>query len=226
MARTTRDERSQTLSDLHSYSVILKTRDVFLHSVHEHEEEIGVDYRQSNIFIKNLHMLNHLSTDPILVHMQSIGGDWYNGVAMMNAIQFSKADVSILSYAQASSMTGILLQAAKTRVMMPDCHFMMHYGTTDVYGGEHPLAVQQAVELEKRDCKKMLMFFAERAINGKYFKEKRASKVEYAYNFFETKLKEKIDWYLDAEEAVYYGLADGVLGDRKFKDLDTLKGIK
>ena len=224
MPRSTRDERSQTLSDLHSYSVNLKSRDVFVHSVHDHEEEMGVDYRQATIFIKNLHILNNASDDHILVHMQSIGGEWYNGMAMFNAIQFSKSPITILSYAQASSMSGIVIQAADTRVLMPDCHFMMHYGSTDVMP-EHPLAVAEAVELEKKGCKRMLMIFAERAITtGKYFKEKRASTAEYACNFFEKTLKDKVDWYLDPEEAVYYGLADGVLGEKGFEDLESLKG--
>jgi len=225
MARPTRGERSQTLSDLHSYSVNLKSRDIYVHSIHDHEEEMGVDYRQASVFIKNLHMLNHMGPEPILVHFQSIGGDWYNGMAMYNAIEFSKASITILSYAQASSMSGIIIQAAKHRVLMPSCHFMMHYGSTDVYGGQHPLAVEQAMLLEKKDSERMLMLFAKRAIkSGKYFKEKRASKPEYAYNFFEKMLKEKVDWFLDPEEAVYYGLADGVLGDRKYKDMEALKG--
>ena len=70
------------------------------------------------------------------------------------------------------------------------------------------------------------MFFAKRAIRGRFFKEKKWTTVDSAYKFFEKTLKEKVDWYLDAEETVYYGLADGVLGSRRFKDIDKLKGIK
>lgn len=223
--RASRDERSQILSDLHSYSINLKTRDVYIHSVHE-EEEMGVDFRQANIFIKNLHILNSISEEPILIHMHSIGGSWYDGMAMFNAIEFSKAPVTILSYAQASSMTGILLQSAPTRVMMPDCHFMMHHGSTDVYGELHPMAAEQAFLLEKEACKRMLEVFAKRAVKGKFFREKKWTTVDSAYKFIEKTLKDKVDWYLDAEEAVYYGLADAVLGGRKFKTMESLKGTK
>jgi len=31
------------------------------------------------------------------------------------------------------------------------------------------------------------------------------------------------DWYLDANEAVYYGLSDAVLESRKYPHIDSLK---
>ena len=39
-----------------------------------------------------------------------------------------------------------------------------------------------------------------------------------------TKLKQG-DWYINAEEAVNYGFADGVLGDRKHPDIKSVKDI-
>jgi ATP-dependent protease ClpP protease subunit len=41
-----------------------------------------------------------------------------------------------------------------------------------------------------------------------------------------SQLDNKSDWILNAEEAVYYGFADGVLGDRKFNTIDKLKNRK
>ena len=41
-----------------------------------------------------------------------------------------------------------------------------------------------------------------------------------------SQLDNKSDWILNAEEAVYYGFADGVLGDRKFSTIDKLKNRK
>ena len=41
-----------------------------------------------------------------------------------------------------------------------------------------------------------------------------------------SQLDNKSDWILNAEEAVYYGFADGVLGDRKFTTIDRLKNRK
>jgi ATP-dependent protease ClpP protease subunit len=70
----------------------------------------------------------------------------------------------------------------------------------------------------------MLQIFAERGINGAYFKKRKSSTVESAYRFFDKKLKEKIDWFLDAEEAVFYGLADGILGSKEYPDVEALRG--
>jgi len=41
-----------------------------------------------------------------------------------------------------------------------------------------------------------------------------------------SQLDNKSDWILDAEESVYYGFADGVLGDRKFTTIEKLKSRK
>jgi len=41
-----------------------------------------------------------------------------------------------------------------------------------------------------------------------------------------SQLDNKSDWILTAEEAVHYGFADGVLGDRKFPTFDKLKNRK
>jgi len=38
-----------------------------------------------------------------------------------------------------------------------------------------------------------------------------------------SQLDSKSDWILDAEESVDYGFADGVLGSRKFPNIDTIK---
>jgi len=128
----------------------------------------------------------------------------------------------MLAYSQASSMSGIIFQSATLRIMMPDCHFLMHQGSSDVSG--HPMAVKSAADFETKACKRMLQIFAERGINGAYFKKRKSSTVESVYRFFDKKLKDKIDWFLDAEETVFYGLADGILGSKEYPDVEALRG--
>ena len=41
-----------------------------------------------------------------------------------------------------------------------------------------------------------------------------------------SQLAAKSDWILDADEAVYYGFADGVLGSKKYPNIDSLKKLK
>lgn len=220
-----REEQSQILDDVHYHAVNINTREIYIHSHHRCEdgsEETGVDFRQAITFVKNLHLLDHANNNPILMHLQSIGGSWSYGMSMFNAIQFSKSPITMLAYAQASSMSGIILQAAPVRVLMPDCYFLMHHGSS---GGaiDHPFAIKTAADYEMKMCERMLQIFAQRAYKGQFFKEKRYNSAKIAFNFFDKKIKENVDWYLSAEEAVYYGLADGIMGDRRFKTMDSLR---
>ena len=147
---------TQTLSDVHAHCVNLHSREIYLHPRYS-DDYGGIEYKMSTTFIKNLHLLNHGSRKNILVHMQTAGGSWEDGMAMFNAIKFSKAPVTILAYAQASSMSGILLQAADKRVLTPDCYCMIHHGS--VYIDDNSMAAASAVEVNNSQCKRMLQIF-------------------------------------------------------------------
>lgn len=222
----TRCSRDQILHDLHNYCVNLNTREIYLHSYYakDGDEEPGVDYRQATTFIKNLHLLEISPYKPILVHLHSVGGCWDNGMAIFNAIQHSRCYIKILAYSQASSMSGVIFQAGDLRVMMPDCHFLMHYGWLSL-DTTHPFAAANFTEFQKRACKRMIEIFASRAIqsNSPFFKSKKNADLDYAKKFFENKLKNNVDWILTAEEAVYYGLADAIFGEDGYNDLDSLR---
>jgi ATP-dependent protease ClpP protease subunit len=218
--------KEQVLFDLHSHGINPQTREIYLHSYYTEEysgTEPGVEYRQATTFIKNIQFLDQPQHKPILIHLHSQGGCWDNGMAMFNAIQFCESYISMLAYSQASSMSGILLQAAPLRVMMPDCHFLMHHGYS---GGSmsHPFSLKNEAEFQFKACKRMLQIFAERAIVGKFFSKKKSATVESAYSYFDKILKAKVDWYLDAEEAVFYGLADCILGGVEYPTLKSLRG--
>lgn len=220
-----REPRSQILFDIHNHGVNLNLRDIYLHSYYLEEsegDEPGVDYRQATTFIKNLHVLDMPPNRPILIHLHSVGGCWNNGMAMFDAIRFTESYVTMLAYSQASSMSGIILQAAELRIMMPDCHFMMHFGSGGMSG--HPIAVATAAEFDMKTCKRMLQIFANRAIKGAFFSKKKSTTIQNVYSFFDRKLKEKVDWYLDAEEAVWYGLADSILGSKEYPTMQSLRG--
>ena len=224
MARRKKYPAEQVLFDVHNHGVNINLRDIYVHSFYKDDgnEEAGVDYRQATTFIKNLHVVDAAPFDPLLIHLHSVGGCWDNGMAMFNAVQFSKSYVTILAYSQASSMSGIFLQSAPLRVLMPDCHFMLHQGSIAVDG--HSMAVKSIVEFNNRACKRMIRIFADRCIRGKYFKAKKSSTIESVERFLEKTIQTKVDWYLSAEEAVHYGFADGILGTKDYPDLDYLRG--
>ena len=89
-----KDSVDRVAYNLHEYQVIPETREIFLHR-HIHDEsgdegdECGIDYRTATRFIKNLTLLNNQSHDNILVHMESRGGDWADGMAIYDAVKAS-----------------------------------------------------------------------------------------------------------------------------------------
>ena len=210
------------VGDIHSYNLDTKQREIFLHGHHGHfEEDPGVEYRMATTFIKNLRFLDSVSNLPILVHMHSIGGEWGDGMAIYDAIQLCKSDVTILTYGQAESMSSVVLQAADVRIMMPHTYLMLHYGSIDC-GGDYVNA-QKLATFEKSRADTMLDIYAERCVEGKFFNERyKALTYDKAKAFLRRKLQ-RGDWYLSSHEAVYHGFADGVITSKKYGSIDRLK---
>lgn len=203
----------QLISEIHNHHINHISREIYLHGHVDAEDEPGVEYRMATSFVKNLHILDIQGSKNILVHMHTIGGNWSDGMAMFNAIQTSKSHITILAYAQASSMSGIVLQAADKRVMMPDCEMMIHHGSIALE--DTAMAVKSAIDQNEKYCRRMLQIFAERATMGRYFKDRKYS-VKRTMTFIDQKIRQTGDWYLMPDEAVYYGLADGIYGERGF----------
>lgn len=214
----------QALIDVHTYNVNIETRDIYVHSYYA-EKEIGVDFRQATTFIKNLHLLDTYPFKPILIHLHSTGGCWYNGMAIFDSIKFAKSPIKMIAYAQAMSMSGIILQSSPLRIMMPDAYFMVHQGYS---AGEynHPFAIKSSADFLFDSCKQMVEILAKRAIEGEFFKNKKSTTHASVFNFFDKKIKNKVDWYLTAEEAMFYGLCDGILGSKEYPDVHCLRYSK
>lgn len=210
-------EQPELLKDFHDYGANIATREIFLHN-HYHSEDNqnpGVEYRMSNTFLKNLRALDTKSDQPIVIHMQSIGGEWTDGMAIYDAISICRSYVTIVAYAQASSMSSIILQAADYRAITPNAHFMCHYGSSDI--NTDYLSAINIADYERKICNTMFDIYASKCVNGEFFYNKFGKKPseKQVKQFLARKLKSG-DWYLDAEQAVYYGFADTVLRDWHF----------
>ncbi len=208
--------KDSDLALVHNYGINISTREIYLHSYCGSEEEPGIDYRSAVTFVKNLHFLDRLSTVNILIHMQIEGGDWAQGMAIFDAIRACRSSTTILAYAQASSMSGLVLQAAKKRVLMPNCEFLMHYGSIALES--HFIAAKSAVLWDIKLHNKMLGIFAERAVKSGCF-----TNLMEAEKFFDEKMKENVDWYLTGEEVLKHGLCDGIFGTKGYKTLVSIR---
>jgi ATP-dependent protease ClpP protease subunit len=213
---------SDTIKDIHDYNIDFANRVLFLNNCPSNsgDDNPGVEHRMASNLIKNIRILDSNSQTPILIHMNSIGGNLYDGMAIYDSILTCKSYVTVIVYSQAESMSSIILQSADARIMMPNSYFMLHYGSTGFFGNY--LDAVNCLDFEKKYNERILDVYTLAFMNGRYFKEKyKAPTYSKARSYILKKLKSG-DWYLDAEEAVYYGFADGILGDKNYKDINSL----
>ena len=213
---------NNVIDDIHSQNIDVKNREIFLHGQHgSFDDDPGVEYRMATTFIKNIRHLDQIKNEPIIIHMHSLGGNWGDGMAIYDAIKISRSHVTILVYGQAESMSSIILQAADKRIMMPNAHFMCHYGSSANAGSY--LDTQNWAKFEKKILEDMLDIYAANCTKGKFFKEHyKQPTEEKVKGFIKRKLKSG-DWYLTSHEAVYHGFADNVITHRSYGSISSLK---
>ena len=208
------------ISHIHNFNIDILNREIYLHSHIEGLEEGVVDYRSAIIFEKNLRYLDLISNDPIIIHMHLPGGDWQDCLAIYDTIKNTKSKTIIVAYAKVESSSGVLLQAANLRILMPNTNFLMHYGSITV-DNEHKAALSM-IHWSERESEKMIDMFTEKCVHSKIAEDKNWKKMIIKKHIV-TQLATKRDWMLTADEAVYYGFADGVLGTKKFPNIDYIK---
>lgn len=223
MTNITKNTQQTSIENIHIYNIDVENREIYLHAPLDNVEESNLDYRCAVVFEKNLRHLNLLSLEPILVHMHLPGGDWQDCLGMYDAIEASKAKVIILSYARAESCSSVLLQAGDLRILMPNTNMLIHYGSFSL-DGEHSKAAASSIQWNERECDKMIEIFTDRCINSSIYKEKNWKRMM-AKKHIMSQLASKCDWILTADQAVNYGFADGVLGSKKFPNIDYIKNL-
>jgi ATP-dependent Clp protease protease subunit len=196
MPRYNRDD----IDKFHDYGIFIPQRIIYMGSEgsDNSENENGVDYLMAERAIKNLHILDTQSDQPITVIMNNPGGDTYHGMAIYDAIKGCRSHVTVKVFGHAMSMGSIILQAADERLIAPNAKFMMHYGYLALDG--HAKNAEKWIEDSKRDDKWMEKMYLEK------IQEKQP-------HFTIARLKRMLefDTILTAEQTVALGLADQVL---------------
>lgn len=200
MARTTRDDSDR----FHEYSLHIPTRTLYMGSENVSESddfaESGCDAFMAERQIKNLHILDTLSHDPLTIIMNNIGGDEYHCFAIYDAIKACQSHVTIKVLGHAMSAGSIILQAADERVMAPTSRQMLHYGTWGVH--DHAKTTQKWAEEGKKIDRWMEDMYLARVIEkNPHFTRQRLQRLL------------DHDTFLTAHESVAFGLADKVLGE-------------
>ena len=208
---------------VHDFDIDIEKRDIFLFGreetyADEPDQEPGVDYRMANRFIKNLRILQAISSDPILVHMKTCGGYWEEGMAIYQAIKACPNYVCILNYTWARSMSSIIMQAADHRAMFPYSVFMYHDGTVSTSG-----TVRQFwshADQVAASGKLMMDIYLESCEDAPAFKGMSRAQVRKKLRY---NMDKKEEVYLTAEETVEHGFADIVFGADDKYDWEALR---
>lgn len=210
-------QRSETLSNLHNHNISPGTREIFLHGyIGDSWEDVEVDHRMANGFLKNMTLLEGDNHNPILIHQCTCGGDWPYGMAIYDRIKASPCYVTVLAHAHARSMSSIIPLAADFGVMMPSAVYMIHHGTTEL-SGEVQTVISNA-EQTKIETKQMLALYVEACRGSERFSDWSDKRI---HNYLMKKLES--DWYLTARESVQYGFMNAVLGDSGAESIGKLK---
>jgi ATP-dependent Clp protease protease subunit len=165
----------------------------------EEEGDPGVDHVFAGRFIKNLHILESLSSEPILIYLNSPGGDEFQGLGIYDAIRSAKSHITINVIGEACSMGSYILQSADERVMSKSSVFMIHQGSDNGYGLSHKRSAKNWMDFNQKYNLDMDMILLDR-IREKHpdFKKKKFDEMM------------QFDTIFTAEETVSLGLADRV----------------
>jgi ATP-dependent protease ClpP protease subunit len=209
------------VEDVNSFSIDYKAREIFIHRSSTNEDEVDVENRMSSTFIKNLRILDQ-KPGPIIIHLNAGGGgNWEDGMAMYDAILFAESYITVLIYGSACSMSSLIPQSADFRIMMPNAYLMCHYGSTSIEDSHKNMI--NYVSMTEKMRSSMVEIYAQKLKDSPFIKKKGAKYgINYAREFVTRKLNEG-DWYMTAEEAVFYGLVDDILGAGKYTTIKSLK---
>lgn len=218
--RRTVSQRSELTYDVHEFGLNLDTREVFLMADPLLDTE-EIDYRAANCFIKNLSLLDRANRRPIIVHQCTCGGDWHYGMAIYDAILMSRSPVIVVAHAHARSMSSIIPQAARVRVLMPNADFLIHFGTAAYDGDSRSFEAEADWSRQLND--RMLDIYAARLAKSEHFHRKRWGRERIKRDFLWPLVNQRREAYFTAREAVELGFMDGVLGTRGYETLDKLR---
>ena len=185
------EQSSRGESAFDIFSRLLKDRIIFIVG--------GIDDYVANLVVAQLLFLE--SEDPkkdIYLYINSPGGVITSGLSILDTMNYLKCDVSTVCFGQAASMGAVLLAAGKKdkRFVLPNSRVMIHQPLGGARGQETDIQIQAKEIKTLRERLNGIMANC----SGQSIK-----KIE--------KDTER-DFFMDAQAAIKYGLADKVLEKR------------
>lgn len=188
LEQTSRGERSYDI-----YSRLLRDRVILL--------EGEVHDQMANLIVAQLLYLESENPEKdISLYINSPGGSVTAGMAIYDAMQFIQPDVTTIVMGQACSMGSLLAQAGAKgkRMILPNARHMIHQPSGGARGQATDMEIQVREILEMK--KNLTNIYVKHNSVGKTYEE-LAKDMER-------------DFFMNAQQALDYGLVDQVLEKR------------
>ena len=219
------DEGCVDITSVHECGLIVEPREIFLKSSSSSDDS-SINHSTYERFISNLRLLESISSDPIVIHQFTIGGDWYAGMGIYDAILASKCNFVFVCYGICASMGVVIAQAVLNKgacVSLPNCEWLVHEGTTCISGTYKQLSSAYKEEQIALDKFYNIIVKSIKSRSERFCSEEE-SKI---LRFIKKQLKDKEDWWMSPEDAKLFGFCDGVLGSNGFEDIESvIKSLK
>jgi len=148
--------------------------------------------------IRSLILLEEESADPIRVYIDSPGGDADAGYAIFDMMRFVKPQITMIGMGLVASAAAIIILAAprERRVGLPNSHYLIHQPMSGTRG------VATEIEIHAKEIEKL------RAKINKLISEETGQPLDKVSKDTDR------DYWMNAEEAVAYGLLSKVIKTR------------
>lgn len=175
------------------FSRLLNERIVFLNG--------GVDDHSANLIVAQLlHLESQDSEKDIHFYINSPGGVVTAGMSIYDTMQFIKPNICTYVMGQACSMGSLLAQAGTKgkRYMLPYARHMIHQPSGGARGQATDMEIQVKEILKMK--KELTQIYVNHNSKGKTFEQLSADMER--------------DFFMDATEALEYGLIDQIVNKR------------
>jgi ATP-dependent Clp protease protease subunit len=185
------EERELRVTQMDIFSRLMMDRIIWLAG--------PVNDMMSTVVQAQLMFMDNLEVKDITLHVDSPGGSVKSGLSIVDVMNYISSDTITVNTGMAASMGSILLGAGTKgkRYMLPNSRVMLHQVSTGAEGNIQDIR-RSIAEGEKYNEKLFKML-------GEYTNKDPKQVLQDAER----------DLWLDAEEALAYGIVDGIITNKK-----------
>jgi ATP-dependent Clp protease protease subunit len=187
------EERELRVTQMDIFSRLMMDRIIWLAG--------PVNDRMSTVVQAQLMFLDNLEVKDITLHIDTPGGSVKSGLSIVDVMNYVSSDIITVNTGMAASMGSILLGAGTKgkRFTLPNSRVMLHQVSTGAQGNIQDIR-RSIAEGEKYNTKLFNML-------GEFTNKTPEQVLQDAER----------DFWLDGDEALNYGIVDGVITNKKKK---------